>query len=60
MLPRPSPSRENGPVNDIELKPAPDTMDEAREEDPGLRFDDAYWDDAFCSWGDPTLRTCCS
>lgn len=26
----------------------------------GLRFDDPYWDDAFCAWWDPTLRTCCS
>ena len=25
----------------------------------GLRFDDPYWDDAFCAWGDPTMRTCC-
>ena len=22
-------------------------------------FDDAYWDDAFDSYHDPTLRTCC-
>jgi len=28
--------------------------------DEGLRFDDPYWDDAFCAWWDPTLRTCCS
>ncbi|HEX9711367.1 MAG TPA: hypothetical protein VGB52_02310 [Actinomycetota bacterium] len=25
----------------------------------GLRFDDPYWDDAFCAWWDPSLRTCC-
>ena len=25
----------------------------------GLRFEDPYWDDAFCAWWDPTLRTCC-
>lgn len=31
---------------------------EAPEED-GLRFDDPYWDDAFCAWWDPSLRTCC-
>jgi len=44
----------------------PQTVDEnaaTREEEHaaeiGLRFDDAYWDDAFCAWWDPTLRTCC-
>ena len=31
---------------------------EAPEED-GFRFDDPYWDDAFCAWWDPALRTCC-
>jgi len=36
-----------------------------REETPadqsehGVRFEDPYWDDAFCAWWDPTLRTCC-
>jgi hypothetical protein len=30
-----------------------------REDDRGLRFEDPYWDDAFCAWWDPTLRTCC-
>jgi hypothetical protein len=30
------------------------------EEQEGLRFDDPYWDDAFCAWWDPALRTCCS
>jgi hypothetical protein len=25
----------------------------------GLRFEDPYWDDAFCAWWDGTLRTCC-
>jgi hypothetical protein len=25
----------------------------------GLLFEDPYWDDAFCSYYDPTLRTCC-
>jgi len=33
---------------------------EAPEEPEGLRFDDPYWDDAFCAWWDPALRTCCS
>ncbi len=34
--------------------------DEGRDEmtETGYRFDDPYWDDAFCSWTDPTLRTC--
>lgn len=31
----------------------------ADEEAEGLRFDDPYWDDAFCAWWDPALRTCC-
>ena len=25
----------------------------------GFLFEDPYWDDAFCSYYDPTLRTCC-
>jgi len=29
-------------------------------DEEGLRFDDPYWDDAFCAWWDPALRTCCS
>jgi hypothetical protein len=32
---------------------------EQPEQEPGLRFEDPYWDDAFCAWWDPTLRTCC-
>lgn len=27
--------------------------------DETARFDDPYWDDAFCAWWDPALRTCC-
>jgi hypothetical protein len=30
------------------------------QQEEGLRFDDPYWDDAFCAWWDPALRTCCS
>lgn len=43
------------------LRDAPEAA-EAQEQEPderGLRFDDPYWDDAFCAWWDPTLRTCC-
>jgi hypothetical protein len=29
-------------------------------DEEGLRFEDPYWDDAFCAWWDPALRTCCS
>jgi hypothetical protein len=29
------------------------------DDERGLRFEDPYWDDAFCAWWDPTLRTCC-
>ena len=36
--------------------PAPAGFDEPER---GLRFEDPYWDDAFCAWWDPTLRTCC-
>lgn len=32
---------------------------QAELEEQGLRFDDPFWDDAFCSWLDPTMRTCC-
>jgi hypothetical protein len=46
-------------VSDLETI-APEQEPQATEEDEGLRFDDPYWDDAFCAWGDPTLRTCCS
>jgi hypothetical protein len=35
----------------------PDTQPE--QDERGLRFEDPYWDDAFCAWWDPTLRTCC-
>lgn len=27
--------------------------------DEGVRFDDPFWDDAFCAWWDPTMRVCC-
>jgi hypothetical protein len=30
-----------------------------RQAEPGFLFKDPYWDDAFCSYYDPTLRTCC-
>ena len=36
----------------------PETPAPAGEQ--GLRFEDPYWDDAFCAWWDPALRTCCS
>jgi hypothetical protein len=35
---------------------------EKRSEDQaerGFLFEDPYWDDAFCSYYDPTLGTCC-
>jgi hypothetical protein len=31
----------------------------ADQTERGVRFEDPYWDDAFCAWWDPTLRTCC-
>ena len=30
-----------------------------RQAERGFLFEDPYWDDAFCSYHDPTLRTCC-
>jgi hypothetical protein len=30
-----------------------------RQAERGFLFEDPYWDDAFCSYYDPTLRTCC-
>jgi hypothetical protein len=38
-------------------RPAGD--ERAETDERGLRFSDPYWDDAFCAWWDPTLRTCC-
>jgi hypothetical protein len=29
------------------------------QDEQGFLFDDPYWDDAFCSYYDPTLGTCC-
>ena len=31
-----------------------------RQEEKGFLFLDPYWDDQFCSYYDPTLRTCCN
>jgi hypothetical protein len=46
------PSTSEKPVEEQRLEPRV-------EDEPGLRFEDPYWDDAFCAWWDPTLRTCC-
>jgi len=29
------------------------------QDEQGFLFEDPYWDDAFCSYHDPTLGTCC-
>ena len=29
------------------------------QDERGFLFEDPYWDDAFCSYYDPTLGTCC-
>jgi hypothetical protein len=46
-----------------DLESLPDEQRESESEnaapEQGIRFDDPYWDDAFCVWWDPTLRTCC-
>jgi hypothetical protein len=41
--------------------PAPQAQEAEAQQpaEPGVRFDDAYWDDAFCAWWDPTMRICC-
>jgi len=31
-----------------------------RRDEKGFLFLDPYWDDQFCSYYDPTLRTCCN
>ena len=31
-----------------------------RQDEKGFLFLDPYWDDQFCSYYDPTLRTCCN
>ena len=41
-------------------EPQVESEEAARSGDErGLLFEDPYWDDAFCSYYDPTLRTCC-
>jgi hypothetical protein len=40
----------------IESEEAARSNDDPAE---GFLFEDPYWDDAFCSYYDPTLRTCC-
>jgi hypothetical protein len=47
-------------VNTAEALAPQDEQADAPEDTEGLRFDDPYWDDAFCAWWDPALRTCCS
>ncbi|HEX9776124.1 MAG TPA: hypothetical protein VGB83_11180 [Actinomycetota bacterium] len=45
---------------DVEQPPhATEDRERETEDERGLRFDDPYWDDAFCAWWDPSLRTCC-
>lgn len=38
---------------------APGAVEGPEPDGDQVRFDDPYWDDAFCAWWDPTLRTCC-
>jgi len=47
-------------VSDLETTTIEEPKQTDQEDTGGLRFDDPYWDDAFCAWWDPTLRTCCS
>jgi len=53
---------DNGEVNVTETAPpatAPANDPERGDDERGLRFEDPYWDEVFCAWWDPTLRTCC-
>jgi hypothetical protein len=45
--PRPKPEKDTAPGGQ-------------RQEEEGFLFLDPYWDDQFCSYYDPTLRTCCN
>jgi hypothetical protein len=61
-LPVPGVRPDNGSVDPTGDQTLPDeaARGEPEEDDEaGLRFADPYWDDAFCAWWDPRLRTCC-
>jgi hypothetical protein len=47
-------------VSQREVETEPTQARALEHDEEGLRFDDPYWDDAFCAWWDPALRTCCS
>ena len=53
------PASQNGAVETTVEEQARREEKPADEAERGLRFEDPYWDDAFCAWWDPTLRTCC-
>jgi len=63
----PAGEEENGRPRTAEPDREETQAAEQRSENPGcagpgaapFRFDDPYWDEAFDSYHDPTLRTCC-
>ncbi|MDP2948843.1 MAG: hypothetical protein Q8P22_04830 [Chloroflexota bacterium] len=58
-----NPDRGRGRRRAVE-RPSPGRDDqksppEAGQDERGFLFKDPYWDEVFCSYYDPTLRTCC-
>jgi hypothetical protein len=47
-------------VKERSARPKETEKTDERREEGAFLFDDPYWDDAFCSYYDPTLRTCCN
>ena len=59
---RGNPARKPGPSPATEATESPRTGDLRACDETGAEpflFDDPYWDDAFDSYHNPTLRTCC-
>jgi hypothetical protein len=52
-----APKRKTPPRRELAKDTPPGSQ---RQEDKGFLFLDPYWDDQFCSYYDPTLRTCCN
>ena len=51
--------RKPRPGAEVEAKEQRQPQACAEPEGQPFRFDDPYWDEAFDSYYDPTLRTCC-
>jgi hypothetical protein len=60
--PRGKSRKAKAPRRRVEERPARQKSAESkgeRRKEGGFLFEDPYWDDAFCSYYDPTLGTCC-